>query len=193
MSDYFDQSELFSDYESTGEKLDLKQLKFSLFNQRLHPDLFLSVKRIETFSNDVVVKICCMEDGHVLELTRSDHSITQTLLPEFALLPSMGCKSSRRVMGCHQFEISMTDEICYFASLQSDKVDEEVYEVLEKEFASDSEQSLLVHTHLGESLIDKTNVLTEAFDDAFLVNIIHLIPSKFTVIRAQSLLEWKNG
>jgi hypothetical protein len=165
--------------------------KFSLYRRAIHPDLVIAVNQLELIAENIGMQISFLEDGHVVEYLWEDQRLTQVLMPEAALLPEHGLLSRSRVVGSRQIDQKIDPRLQIYSSIQSDPVDPEVYQVLEQELEKESQRAISVYRFPASNQIQLSFVQVESFSDSVLLQWVHTLPKVHTVIRTQTLLEWK--
>lgn len=176
----------------TPVRTDIDSASLRLFDRALHPELFVPQDTVVYEFPGGLFQAAVTELGHVLFLKRGDQIVTEVVgvfdtdaLPDFGIVAQCKATSGRDLhWSC--------EGLGYASSCHIDRVDDEVFERLDRELVLDSRKADLFCQLGGGNRLDPAAVSVvriEPLDSAISIHAVHSYPSEQSFLRTQSLID----
>ena len=169
------------------------ELHYQLYARALHPELFevRTTRVIEHAGYLLVLRIC--ETGHLVELRRNGETLVEVSVDEGRGIPTRGRCLTAPLGNGRDLESQPLPDVAFQASVQLERLDQEVFERLTQEFHSDIPHAALAHVFSSRNRLrpDAVSLLfAECSARSVGIHAFHTFPDDFAVVRTQSLYEF---
>lgn len=169
-------------------------LVFQLYGKPLHPELFdiLAVRQIAREDCKLTIRIT--RTGHFITWSNSNVCLTEVATASDELLPQRSCLLSRRMRGEHTNSLQCAHGVRYETSFQVEVMTPEIFLHVHDEILSDGGKRGLLYNFQPNhrlSLAPLGYVSVEVQAGCQILTAFHTFPDEHTVVKSQSLIEFK--
>ena len=174
----------------------VSELMFLVFSRSLHPELFDVVREQQIQRDDYQAHVCITDTGHLIAWQYDRVCMSELVTTAANPLPQ-----KRRLFACplrgeRTETIQCAPSLVYQTSLSVERLDREVYSRIHDELECDALHRGLFHNfrpHHRLSLSPISYIAIEARAKSLLVQTFHTFPDDCTVLKTQSLFEFKRS
>lgn len=172
----------------------VSDLMFFVYSRPLHPELFGTVRGQQIHRDDYQANISITETAHVIRWQHDKLWITELVARANDPLPQKRRLFACRVRGERTETIECSPAVLYQTSISVERLAPEVYTRIHDELECDALRSGIFHNfkpHQRLALSPLSHLAIEARADSLLVQAFHTFPEDCTILKTQSLFEFK--
>lgn len=172
----------------------VSQLMFLVYSRPLHPELFDIVRDQQIHRDDYHANISITDSCHVVRWQRERICITELVARVDCPLPQKRRLLACRLRGERTETIQCDPSVVYQTSIGVERLEPEVYPRIHDELECDALRHGLFHNfrpHQRLALSPISHIAIEARAQSLLVQAFHTFPEDCTILKTQSLFEFK--
>ena len=174
----------------------VSELIFLLYSRPLHPELFDVVRDQRVQRDDYLANVCITDTCHLIEWQHGKVCLTELVTTVDNPLPQKRRLLACRLRGERTETIQCAPAVVYQTSVTVERLQPEVYSRIHDELESDSLRRGIFHNfrpHDRLALSPISHIAIEARASGLLVQAFHTFPDDCTVLKTQSLFEFKRS
>jgi hypothetical protein len=172
----------------------VSDLMFLVYSRPLHPELFDIVRDQQIHRDDYQASICITDSCHLVRWQHNDVCVTELVARADNPLPQKRRLLACRVRGERTETIQCAPTVVYQTSIGVERLDPKVYTRIHDELECDALRRGIFHNfrpHQRLALSPISHIAIEAHAKSLLVQAFHTFPEDCTILRTQSLFEFK--
>ena len=169
---------------------------FLLYSRPLHPELFEVVREQRVQRDDCLANVCITDTCHLVEWQHGKVCLTELVTTVDNLLPQKRRLLACRLRGERTETIQCAPAVVYQTSVTVERLQPEVYSRIHEELEGDALRRGIFHNfrpHDRLALSPISHIAIEARASGLLVQAFHTFPDDCTVLKTQSLFEFKRS
>jgi hypothetical protein len=167
---------------------------FLVYNRPLHPELFDSVREQQIHRDDYQANISITDCCHVVRWQHEQVCVTELVARVDSQLPQKRRLFACRLRGERTETIQCDPSVVYQTSIGVERLEPEVFTRIHDELECDALRRGIFHNfrpHQRLALSPISHIAVEARASSLLVQAFHTFPDDCTILKTQSLFEFK--